>query len=169
MSDESNTKIDDCLLISRAAQLLERAGLAMTGAMIGTFVAAQLARTNVALFQTFGFIVLTVLSGMIGFYLRVNIPRRPGTIRGRQSNVVLAGWLSAAGTFLSALAALVSVYALVFDEPLQCFWEFVIGSWWGIGVILQTAAGLIGSGWSSKPSMRGRDELLKPPSAPMLH
>ena len=57
MSDESNTKIDDCLLISRAAQLLERTGLAMTGAMIGTFVAAQLARTNVALFQTFGFIV----------------------------------------------------------------------------------------------------------------
>jgi hypothetical protein len=169
MSDESNTKIDDCLLISRAAQLLERTGLAMTGAMIGTFVAAQLARTSVALFQTFGFIVLTVLSGMIGFYLRVNVPRLPGTIRGRQSNVVRAGWLSAAGTFLSALAALVSVYALVFDEPLQRFWEFVIGSWWGIGVILQTSAGLIGSGWSSKPSMRGRDELLKPPSAPMLH
>ena len=95
----------------------------MTGAMIGTFVAAQLARTNVALFQTFGFIVLTVLSGMIGFYLRVNIPRRTGTIRGRQSNAVLAGWLSAAGTYLSALAAQESVYALVFDEPLQRFWE----------------------------------------------
>ena len=109
MSDESNTKIDDCLLISRAAQLLERTGLAMTGAMTGTFVAAQLASTNVALFQTFCFIVLTVLSGMIGFYLRVNVPPLPGTIRGRQSNVVLAGWLGAAGTFLSALAALVSV------------------------------------------------------------
>jgi hypothetical protein len=43
MFNESNIPIDDRLLISRAAHVLERTGLAMAGAMIGTFVAAQLA------------------------------------------------------------------------------------------------------------------------------
>ena len=146
MFNESNIPIDDRLLINRAAHVLERTGLAMAGAMIGTFVAAQLARTNVALFNTFGFRVLTVLSGMIGFYLGGNIPRLPNTLNGRRSKVDPVEWLSAAGTFLAALAALVPVYALVFDEVLQRVWEFVIGSWWAVGVIMQTSAGLIGYG-----------------------
>jgi hypothetical protein len=146
MFKASNIPTDDRLLISRAAHVLERTGLAMAGAMMGTFVAAQLARTNVALFNTFGFIVLTVLSGMIGFYLGVNIPRLPNTLSARRSKVDPIEWLSAAGTFLAALAALVSVYALVFDEVLQRAWEFVIGSWWAVGLIMQTSAGLMGYG-----------------------
>jgi prolipoprotein diacylglyceryltransferase len=94
MFNESNIPIDDRLLISWAAHVLERTGLAMAGAMIGIFVAAQLARTNVALFNTFDFIVLTVLSGMIGFYLGVNIPRLPNTLNGRRSKVDPVEWSS---------------------------------------------------------------------------
>jgi Mg2+ and Co2+ transporter CorA len=52
--------------------------------------------------------------------------------------------LSATGTFLAAVAALASVYAIVFDEVPQRVWEFVIGSWWLLGVVMQISAGLIG-------------------------
>ena len=37
-----------------------------------------------------------------------------------------------------------SVYAIVFDEVPQRVWEFVIGSWWLLGVVMQISAGLIG-------------------------
>lgn len=151
MPDERNIPIDDCLLISRAAHVLDRLGLAMTGAMIGTFVAAQLAKTNVASFQTFGFVGLTVLSGIIGFYLRINTSQLPHTLNGLRSKVNAVEWLSAVGTFLATLAALVSVYALVFDEVLQRVWEFVVGASWALGVIMQTSAGLMSWSWISKP------------------
>ena len=53
--------------------------------------------------------------------------------------------LSAAGTFLAAVAALISVYAFVFDDIPQRAWDFtVICSWWMLGVIMQIGAGLIG-------------------------
>jgi hypothetical protein len=51
--------------------------------------------------------------------------------------------LSATGTFLAAVAALVSVYAIVLDEVPQRVWEFVVGSWWLLGVLMQIGAGLI--------------------------
>jgi Mg2+ and Co2+ transporter CorA len=52
--------------------------------------------------------------------------------------------LSATGTFLAAVAALASVYAIVFDEVPQRLWEVVIGSWWLLGIVMQVSAGLIG-------------------------
>ena len=52
--------------------------------------------------------------------------------------------LSAAGTFLAAIAALIAVYGLVFDVAPQRFSETVICSWWVLGVIMQTGAGSIG-------------------------
>jgi hypothetical protein len=39
--------------------------------------------------------------------------------------------------------ALVSVSAIVLDEGPQRMWEFVVGSWWLLGVIMQIGAGLI--------------------------
>jgi hypothetical protein len=53
-------------------------------------------------------------------------------------------WLSAVGTFLAAVAALVSVYGIVLDEVPPRFLEFVIGSWWMLGIAMQVGAGLIG-------------------------
>jgi Mg2+ and Co2+ transporter CorA len=52
--------------------------------------------------------------------------------------------LSATGTFLAAVAALISVYAFVFDDIPQRPWDFTLVSWWMLGVILQIGAGLIG-------------------------
>jgi hypothetical protein len=42
------------------------------------------------------------------------------------------------------MAALASVYAIVFDEDPQRVWEFLIGGWWLIGAIMQIGAGSIG-------------------------
>ena len=66
------------------------------------------------------FIASMVLFGMVGFYLGIDIPRlRLATsMRPRVDPVEL---LSATGTFLAAVAALISVYGFVFDEVLGGF------------------------------------------------
>ena len=46
-----NAAMQDYLLISRVAHVIERSGLAMAGAMCGTFVGAQLAKADVAPFE----------------------------------------------------------------------------------------------------------------------
>jgi len=48
---------------------------------------------------------------------------------------------SAIGTFVAAVAALVSVYMIIFDETLPAMWNVGIGSGWALGVLLQLAAG----------------------------
>ena len=64
----------------------------------------------------------TILVGLIGFNLGVDIPRlraslaSPAIARPRVDPVEL---LSATGTFLATVAALDSLYALVFDEAPQ--------------------------------------------------
>ena len=142
MFNARQIKSDDQLLIIRAVHVLERSALAMAGAMCGTFVAAELSQTEIALFGSLGFIVAMILAGGIGFYLGIDIPRRPRfRARPRLDAVEL---MSAAGTFLAAFAALIAVYGLVFDVPPQGVGESVIGSWWVLGVIMQTGAGSIG-------------------------
>ena len=134
---------------SRAAYILERSGLAMLGAMGGTFVAAYLGRANIETFQSFGFIASMILAGVIGFYLGIDISRLRASHLSLGVKHPLLRWdsvelLSAAGTFLAAVAALISVYAIVFDEVPQRMWEFAIGCWWLIGVVMQIGAGVIG-------------------------
>jgi hypothetical protein len=142
MSNRRNTAMQDYHLISRAAHVIERSGLAMAGAMCGTFVAAQMSKVNVALFGSIGFAVWMVLIGMVGFYLGIDTPRPP-EVAGARLRPDPVEWLSAAGTFLAAVAALVSVYGIVLDEVPQRFWEFVFGSWWTLGITMQIGAGLI--------------------------
>jgi hypothetical protein len=48
---------------------------------------------------------------------------------------------SGAGTFLTAFAALVSVYMIILDEAPPVIWNVGIGFWWLVGVLLQIAAG----------------------------
>jgi len=144
MSKETNTAMQDRCLISRVAHVIERSGLAMAGAMCGTFVAAQISKVNVALFDSLGFITLMVLIGMAGFYLGIDIPRRPRGIAGQRPKMDPVEWLSAAGTFLAAFAALVSVYGIVLDEVPPRVFEFMLGSWWALGIAMQVGAGLIG-------------------------
>src|SRR6516164_1234729 len=143
MSNKNDT--DDVILIIRIAHVVGRVGLAMAGAMCGTFVAAQLTMTNADLFDSTGVIALMVLVGMIGFYLGIDIPRfrvaRSAIERPRVDPVDL---LSTTGTFLATIAALISVYAFVFDEAPQRAWEYTVASWWVLGVALQMSAGLMG-------------------------
>jgi hypothetical protein len=149
MSDQTDARTENPFLVSRVAHVVGRIGLAMSGAMCGTFVAAYLARTRIDPFDSIGFIAAMILIGMIGFYLGIDIPglRAPHIRPGmkppmpRWDTVEL---LSATGTFLAAVAALTSVYAIVFDEAPQGVWEFTIGCWWLFGVVMQIGAGAIG-------------------------
>jgi hypothetical protein len=135
---------EDQLLIIRAVHVIERSALAMAGAMCGTFVAAQLSQTEIALFGSLGFIVTMVLIGTIGFYLGIDIPRPPWLTIGARPRLDTVDLLSATGTLLAAIAALIAVYGLVFDVAPQRLSETVICSWWVLGVVLQTGAGSIG-------------------------
>ena len=139
MSNDRKIRMHDMLLISRVAHVVERTGLAMSGAMCGTFVAALQSTANAELFDSAGIIVSMVLLGATGFYLGIDIPR----LRTRP-RVDLVELLGAAGTFLAAIAALISVYAFVFDEIPRRAWDFTIVSWWMLGVAMQIGAGLIG-------------------------
>jgi len=141
---DGNAAIQDDGLISRVAHVIERSGLAMAGAMCGTFVAAQMHKAGVAIFDSGGSIALMVLAGTAGFYLGIDIPRLPASLMRERPKIDLVEWLSATGTFLAAVAALVSVYAIVFDEVLRSAWQFVVMSWWLGGVTMQMAAGFIG-------------------------
>jgi hypothetical protein len=134
---------DDIVLINAFAHVVGRSGLAMAGAMCGTFVAAELAQINVW-FDTSGFIAAMVAIGMIGFYLGVDIPLRVPDHFIARPRLDAVELLSAAGTFLAATAALVSIYSFVFDETPNRSFEYVLGSWWIFGVGMQIGAGLTG-------------------------
>jgi hypothetical protein len=133
---------DDVIFITELAHVIGRAGLAMSGAMCGTFVAAGLTSANAVWFDSASFIAAMVLFGFIGFYLGIDIPRLHVTTR-MQPRVDLVVLLSATGTFLAAIAALISVYGFVFDEAMGRF-QYMLGSWWMLGVALQVSAGLAG-------------------------
>jgi hypothetical protein len=143
MLNDRKSPLEDYLLISRAAHVIERSGLAMAGAMCGMFVAAQLANANIALFSSIGFLAAMVLLGMIGFYLGIDLPRWPADAVVKRRRGDLVEVLSATGTFLTAVAALISVCAIVLDEAPQPAWEFAVGSWWFVGIIMQIGAGSI--------------------------
>ena len=141
------TEINDVVLIVQIVQVVGRLGLSMAGAMCGTFVAALLTMTNAAVFDSAGFIALMVLVGILGFYLGIDVPHLRGSLashdfeRPRIDPIEL---LSKIGTFLAAIAALISVYAFVFDEAPRRSFEYIVASWWMVGVVLQIGAGLIG-------------------------
>jgi hypothetical protein len=147
MLNKKPTDNDDMLLFAQIVQVTGRIGLSMVGAMCGTFVAAQLTMTDAALFDSAGFVALMVLVGILSFYLGVDVPylrsslAKPEFDPPRIDPIEL---LSRIGTFLTAIAALISVYAFVFDETMRPSFEYMVASWWMVGVVLQIGAGLIG-------------------------
>ncbi|MCG2627299.1 hypothetical protein L6654_11720 [Bradyrhizobium sp. WYCCWR 13023] len=125
--------MSDGLLILRLAQIVARLGLAMSGAVGATFVAALLMRAELPWFDTVEFTLLLIVLGMIGAYLGIDIPRAP-----------LIGLASATGTFLAAGAGLLALYAFVFDETSDAADNLLFGATWMLGVCLQIGAGLAG-------------------------
>jgi lysylphosphatidylglycerol synthetase-like protein (DUF2156 family) len=129
------------------AQVMERIGLAIMGALCGLFVAAFVARANIAEINSLGVLFSVIMYGSIGFYLGTNIPSLSSgtshrsfshTASSRRTNPIALA--SATGTFVAAVAALVSVYMIVFDETPPVIWDVGIGIGWMLGVLLQLAA-----------------------------
>jgi len=128
--------------VRKSAHVLERIGLAMAGAASGLFVAAHVG-SSIALLTTFGFVVVMMISGAIGFYLGIDTPALPFHADGSGGRVDSAEFLSAVGTFLAALAAFASVGVIVFHGDPHIFWTIIIMLGWTVGVAMQIIAGAI--------------------------
>src|SRR6516164_4628375 len=103
------------------AHLVERTGLALTGMSCGLFVAAHIARANINLFGSTAAVFAIMIYGAIGFYLGIDLPRPSGRshelpLRRINPKPDIVELLSAIGTFLAAVAAVVSVFSIILDE-----------------------------------------------------
>jgi hypothetical protein len=136
--------------VSRWAHVLERTGLALTGASCGLFVAAHVGRANIDLIASAAVVLAMMLYGAAGFYLGIDLPPAPPDHRmhlplrnGLGSRADAVELLSAAGTFLAAVTAVVSVSSIVLDETAHAVTALLIGLGWAIGTTMQIAAGVI--------------------------
>jgi len=135
--------------VRRFAHFLERVGLAMAGAASGLFVAIVVGSAIAALTSQL-FLLLMMIGGAVGFYLGIDTPplplRKPGqdpASAGSGAEIDAAELLSAAGTFLAALTAFVSVGAIVLRENPPMVWVTIIMIGWVLGVMMQIIAGTI--------------------------
>jgi len=136
--------------VSRWAHLLERTGLALTGASCGLFVAAHVGRANIDLIGSAATVLAMMIYGAAGFYLGIDLPPAPPDHRmhlplrhGIGSRADAVELLSAAGTFLAAVAAVISVSSIVLDETANAGTALLISFGWFIGTTLQIAAGIV--------------------------
>jgi hypothetical protein len=136
--------------ISRWAHVLERTGLALTGASCGLFVAAHVGRASIDLIGSTAAVLGMMLYGAAGFYLGIDLPRVPPDHKmhlplrhGLGSTWDTVELFSAAGTFLAAVAAVVSVSSIVLDETARATTALLISSGWAIGATMQIVAGII--------------------------
>jgi hypothetical protein len=136
--------------ISRSAHVLERIGLALTGASCGLFVAAHVGRADIDLIGSASAVFAMMIYGAAGFYLGIDLPHPPADHHmhlplrgglGTKADVVEL--LSAAGTFLAAVAAVISVSSIVLDETAHATSAILICLAWAIGASLQIAAGIV--------------------------
>src|ERR1700745_1406651 len=110
-------------VIGKSAHILERIGLALTGASCGLFVAAHVGRANIDLIGSAATVLAMMVYGGPGCYLGIDLPRVPPNHRmrlplrhGLGSTWDTVELLSAAGTFLAAVAAVGCVSSIVLDE-----------------------------------------------------
>ena len=137
-------------VISKSAHILERTGLALTGASCGLFVAAHVGRADIDLIGSAGVVLAMMLYGAAGFYLGIDLPQTPPDHHmhlplrhglGTRADAVML--LSAAGTFLASVAAFVSVSSIVLDETAPASAAILISISWAIGATMQIAAGIV--------------------------
>lgn len=136
--------------ISRSAHVLERIGLALTGGSCGVFVAAHIARADIDLIGSTAAVFAMMIYGAAGFYLGIDLPRLPPDHQmhvplrhGLGTKADAVELLSAAGTFLAAVAAVVSVSGIILDEVAHPVSALLICLAWAVGATLQIAAGVI--------------------------
>jgi len=137
-------------VISRSAHVLERTGLALTGAACGLFVAGFVLRADISLIGSEAAVLAMLLYGAAGFYLGIDLPQVPPDHHlhlplrhglGTKADAVML--LSAAGTFLASVAAFVSVSSIVLDETAHAGTALAIWLSWALGATMQIAAGII--------------------------
>jgi hypothetical protein len=128
--------------VRRFAHVLERIGLAMAGAASGLFVGAHVG-SSIEAFRSEAFLLITMVSGAVGFYLGIDTPPAPFHPHDDSSKVDSAEFLSAVGTFLAALAAFSAVGIIVLRQETPIFWTTTILLGWTVGVLMQIVAGAI--------------------------
>jgi hypothetical protein len=136
--------------ISRSAHILERIGLALAGASCALFVAAHVGRANIDLISSAATVFGTMIYGALGFYLGIDLPHLPPDHRmhlplrsGMGTKLDAVELLSAAGTFLSTIAAVISVFSIILDETPYVGTALLIWVSWVVGATMQIAAGAI--------------------------
>ena len=133
--------------ISKWAHILERSGLALTGAACGLFVAAHVARADIDLIGSTVAVLAMMLYGAAGFYLGIDLPQahhmhlQPP--HGLGISAERLELLTAAGTFLIAVATVVSISNIVLGETVGARTAGIIGLSWVISATMQIAAGII--------------------------
>jgi len=132
--------------LSRSAHVIARIGLALTGAACGLFVA----EVSIGLFGSVEAMLAMMLYGAAGFYLGIDLPQAPPdhhmhlpSRRGLGTSADMLELLTAAGIFLTAVAAVVSISSIVLGETVEASTAGIICLSWAIGATMQIAAGVI--------------------------
>ena len=133
---------------SKIAHLVERTGLALTGMSCGLFVAAHIAKANIDLFGSTAAVFAIMIYGAIGFYLGIDLPRPSERLHELPLRRIIpkpdiVELLSAIGTFLAAVAAVVSVFSIILDEIVHLGSAIIISAAWAIGASMQITAGIL--------------------------
>jgi hypothetical protein len=134
--------------LSRSAHVIARIGLALTGTACGLFVAEVSARID--LVGSVEAMLAMMLYGAAGFYLGIDLPQAPPDHhmhlpprRGLGTSADMLELLTAAGIFLTAVAAVVSISSIVLGETVEASTAGIICLSWAIGATMQIAAGVI--------------------------
>jgi hypothetical protein len=135
--------------LSRSAHVIARIGLALTGTACGLFVAEVSAR-SIDLVGSVEAMPAMMLYGAAGFYLGIDLPQAPPDHhmhlpprRGLATSADMLELLTAAGIFLTAVAAVVSISSIVLGETVEASTAGIICLSWAIGATMQIAAGVI--------------------------
>jgi hypothetical protein len=136
--------------LSRSAHVIARIGLALTGTACGLFVAEVSARSSIDLVGSVEAMLAMMLYGAAGFYLGIDLPQAPPDHHmhlpprcGLGTSADMLELLTAAGIFLTAVAAVVSISSIVLGETVEASTAGIICLSWAIGATMQIAAGVI--------------------------
>jgi hypothetical protein len=135
-------------LLSRFAHVVEQTGLALTGGSCGLFVAGHLARSDFNLIGSGAAILGMMIYGASGFYLGIDLPPAPQKLRELSPRRLGSGadaveLLSAAGTFLTAVMAVIAVSSIILDELARPRGVMAMFLGWAFGASMQIVAGII--------------------------
>jgi hypothetical protein len=147
--------------LSITAKLSERIGLAASGSSSGLYVAAGLMRRGSELSGSGWIVLLMMLYGALSFYVGIDLPgraaQRAAQMRPEERNpgADAAQIFSAAGTFLAAIAAFLSVSILILDETAHGGLIALAGTCWVVGSSFQIAAGTVARNYGMAEDVSG--------------